>query len=290
MVLEENKMMKSAFIYATKLEWKVLPLHWVENGQCSCKGKKVNCKPGKHPLTKNGVKDATFDTSIIKKWWTKWPKANIGIACGEASGIIVLDVDLKKNVDGHDTVRELEKSFEVLPHTPVQLSGSGGIHYFFKCNSNIKNGVEFLPGLDLRSDGGYIIGAPSSHISGKEYTWELEHHVLETSIQEAPYWLVQTIINNTGHKYDKKPASHYVNLLQGVGEGMRNHSTASLIGYLLRKNVDADITYELIKIWNETRCNPSQSMEELNKTFVSILKKDIERKKGSDKYEGVGSR
>ncbi|MFF2752769.1 bifunctional DNA primase/polymerase [Psychrobacillus sp. NPDC058041] len=270
----ETRMMKSALLYATRFGWQVFPLHWIEDGKCSCKGKKVNCRPGKHPLTKNGVKDATLDITIIKEWWNKWPKANIGVACGEISGIFVLDVDMNENADGHETIRDLENSYGAIPHTPMQISGSGGTHFFFKSNSNLKNVVEFLPGLDIRSDGGYIIVAPSSHISGKEYTWEVESHVLETHIQEAPNWLVQTIIDKTGKKYDKKPASYYVGLLQGVGEGMRNHSTASLIGYLLRKNVDAGIAYELIKIWNEKRCDPPQSMEELTKTFISILKKD----------------
>lgn len=94
---DESKMMKSTLVYATQLEWHVIPLHWIENGQCSCKGKTVNCKPGKHPLTKNGVKDATLDPSAIREWWSRWPQANIGIACGEKSGIFVLDVDMKES-------------------------------------------------------------------------------------------------------------------------------------------------------------------------------------------------
>ncbi|WP_338652695.1 bifunctional DNA primase/polymerase [Sporosarcina psychrophila] len=283
-----NKMMQSALVYATKLEWQVFPLHWIENGQCSCKGKTENCKPGKHPLTKNGFKDATLDKSAIKKWWTKWPQANIGIACGEISGIFVLDVDVNKKVDGHETLRDLENSFEGIPHTPMQLSGSGGTHYFFKSNSTVKCAVEFLPGLDIKSDGGYIIGAPSSHISGKKYTWEVENHVLQTPILEVPKWLLETIISKTGGKYNKKPASHYVGLLQGAGQGVRNHSTTSLAGHLLARGVDAQVSFEIVKIWNEARCDPPQSEEEVNKTFMSILKKDLSRRKGGRKHERDG--
>lgn len=275
-----HRMMKSALTYATKFKWAVFPLNWIENNACSCDGRTKNCKPGKHPLTPSGVKDATTDEMQIRKWWTRWPLANIGIACGNISGIFVLDVDLKESIDGHETIKDLENTYESLPHSPMQLSGSGGTHYFFKSNSSIKNGVEFLPGLDIRSDGGYIIGAPSSHISGKEYVWEVSNHIADTPIPEAPEWLIQTIINKTGTKYNKKPSSHYVDLLQGVGEGARNHSTASLTGYLLRKDIDPGVAFELIRIWNETRCNPSQSEEEVQRTFISILKKDIERRKG----------
>ena len=42
---------------------------------------------GKHPMTKNGVKDATTDLDQIRKWWQRWPNANIGVATGSASGI-----------------------------------------------------------------------------------------------------------------------------------------------------------------------------------------------------------
>src|SRR5258708_4431274 len=41
------------------------------------------CRPrGKEPITKHGFKDATRDEAQIRKWWTRWPDANIGIATG----------------------------------------------------------------------------------------------------------------------------------------------------------------------------------------------------------------
>ncbi|MGA9508491.1 MAG: bifunctional DNA primase/polymerase [Candidatus Sulfotelmatobacter sp.] len=49
------------------------------------------CK-GKKPLTLHGFKDASIDPEQIRAWWTKWPDANVAIACG-ASGIAVFDID-----------------------------------------------------------------------------------------------------------------------------------------------------------------------------------------------------
>ena len=76
----------------------VLPVYgFTKDGHCACEAGK-NCKrPGKHPRTKNGVHDATTNPSQIKKWWGKWPNANIGIAAGKVSDIIVVDIDPRHN-------------------------------------------------------------------------------------------------------------------------------------------------------------------------------------------------
>ena len=62
--------LKVALNYAHR-GWKILPVYAVKDGECACsKGK--DCKrPGKHPITEHGVKDATSDAKLIKKWWQK---------------------------------------------------------------------------------------------------------------------------------------------------------------------------------------------------------------------------
>jgi hypothetical protein len=49
--------------------------------------------PGKHPLTRHGLHDATADPGVIRRWWTRWPQANVGIRTGAASGLLVIDID-----------------------------------------------------------------------------------------------------------------------------------------------------------------------------------------------------
>jgi Bifunctional DNA primase/polymerase, N-terminal len=52
------------------------------------------CKPrGKAPLVKHGLNAATRDETRIRKWWTRWPDANVGIATGAASRLLVVDID-----------------------------------------------------------------------------------------------------------------------------------------------------------------------------------------------------
>ncbi len=82
-----------ALYYAEKLDWPVFPAFEVKGGCCACAAGN-NCeRPGKHPRTKHGVRDATKDPEQIKAWWRTWPDANIGVATGRDSGIIVIDAD-----------------------------------------------------------------------------------------------------------------------------------------------------------------------------------------------------
>src|SRR5262245_714527 len=40
----------------------------------------------------------------IVVWWTEWPDANIGVATGRLSGLLVVDID---NADGHAAAKTL---------------------------------------------------------------------------------------------------------------------------------------------------------------------------------------
>src|SRR5690349_18720219 len=117
------EMLNFALEYAAK-GWLVLPLHTpTESGHCTCK--KIDCKSvGKHPRTKNGLKDATSDQTKITEWWAMWPNANIGIVTGDVSGIVALDVDLDKF--GDKSLGYLEDENISLPETLQSLTGSGG--------------------------------------------------------------------------------------------------------------------------------------------------------------------
>ena len=60
----------------------VVPMHTIEDGHCSCEAVSDCPRPGKHPITRHGVNDATTDNEQIVNWWTDHPHANIGVATG----------------------------------------------------------------------------------------------------------------------------------------------------------------------------------------------------------------
>jgi hypothetical protein len=139
------------------------------------KGIRVLLCNGKVPLLRgHGYLDATDDTDIITQWWTEHPFANIGLVPGSA-GLLVVDVDVKGEVNGHDSLDILEREHGKLPDTRTALTPSGGRHYYFR----IPKGETFgnrkpIEGIDIRCDRGFAV-APPSEIDGKAYRWANEN-------------------------------------------------------------------------------------------------------------------
>ena len=132
---------------------------------------------GKHPLAHHGVHDASVDAARIRRWWSRWPDAGVGIATGAGSGLAVLDVDVKAG--GRVSLVGL-RSGRTLPFTLLAHTGGGGFHLYYRQPDGLRvpntvgrlpNVDGPLPGIDLRGDGGYVVAPPSVHASGRPYRW-----------------------------------------------------------------------------------------------------------------------
>ncbi len=168
-----QELLQAALSYA-RMGWHVFPVHNRDEtspSRCSCRAQKCP-SPAKHPRTQNGLKDASADSDVIGAWWTQWPRANIAVATGAISGVVVLDIDPRHG--GDVSLESLEDLFGKLPHTVECLTGGGGRHIYFKHpggyvpNSSGKLGR----GVDVRGDGGYVLAPPSDHVDNREYVWE----------------------------------------------------------------------------------------------------------------------
>jgi hypothetical protein len=169
--------------------WPVFPVHGVAERRCDC-GAPDCTSPGKHPLTRRGVKDASTEARVVSEWWRRSPRANVALATGRVSGIIVIDVDPPR---GERSLARLVVAGYELPETVTVRTGSGGIHLYFAApRLRVGNtagrlpGVPFeLAGVDLRAAGGYVVAPPSAHVSGSRYSWSEDD--LEPA--PAPAWL-----------------------------------------------------------------------------------------------------
>jgi putative DNA primase/helicase len=147
--------------------WRVFPLHSMRDGRCTC-GQDCGKNAGKHPRVKGGFKVATTDTRQIEAWWRKWPDANIGIATGAASGIVVFDID---GATGRATLQRLVEEHGQMPRTAIAKTERGWHLYFAMPCPCTPIPCSTGDGLDVRGDGGYVVAPPSRHASGHVYRW-----------------------------------------------------------------------------------------------------------------------
>lgn len=271
----DNPRLSAALAYAGR-GWKVLPLHApiFRNGQvlCTCYRGAQCDSTGKHPqhdkdLLPHGVHSASNDPDLIRRWWAKWPWANVGIETGSRSGLDVLDIDPKHG--GDETIAELIRQYDGLPETPIQITGGGGNHLIFAYSGRIGNKVGFASGLDTRSDGGLIVVEPSIHASGRQYTWEVTAHPDDMPLASMPEWLIALIT-----KAQAKQQSIDGQATGGdrIADGQRNSTLASLAGSMRRRGFGPDAIESALLIENQSRCDPP-----LPESEVKVIARSVAR-------------
>lgn len=224
---------------------------------------------GKRPLVRWEPFQQHMPTQAeLDQWFKRWPAANIAVVTGALSHLVVLDVDPRHG--GDDSLADLEKRHGPLPDTVEAISGGGGRHiYFAHPGGIVHNRVGFVPGIDLRGDGGVIIVPPSLHPSGRRYEWEVSHHPEDLDPALLPPWLLALLEGADGHP--GHPAAHWRGLIRsGVAQGQRNNTIASVTGHLLWRGVDPVVIKELLLCWNRVRCQPPLPDDEVAWTVDSI--------------------
>lgn len=185
-----NEVHDAALAYAQR-GWRVFPLQGIVDGVCGCKRNECS-SPGKHPLVRRGLYEGTTDLEKISAWWRRWPHANIGLATGHDSGLLVIDVDFPKAEDSMQRLEELERE---LPATLTVRTGGGGLHLYFhhpdrmlpNTTGRIPGLDEHLAGIDVRAEGGYVVAPPSQHHSSGKYLWVDAN----AELAELPAWIVE---------------------------------------------------------------------------------------------------
>jgi hypothetical protein len=248
----DTEIARAAEYYLSR-RWSVLPLRPRE----------------KRPLIQwEPLQSARPSPADVAKWFERWPDANIGIVTGEISNLVVLDID--PNHGGNDSLERLEQRFEPLPATIEAMTGGGGRHlYFTHPGGLIRNRAGIAQGIDLRSDGGYVVAPPSIHPNGRRYLWSPGWSPEDTAPVPLPRWLMTA----TGGLRPRRTLDDWRRLArEGVPEGQRNSTIASLTGHLLWHGVDPQVALELLLAWNRTRCRPPLDDAEVARVVQSIMR------------------
>ena len=182
---------------------------------------------GKVPITKNGVKDATTDFNEVYAWIRLNPNSTWGVACGERSDIVVLDVDVCDRPIGQTLCDLYGRG---MPDTNVVRTPSGGLHFYCKYQPGLKNKVRLsgLP-LDIRTDGGYVIAYGPGY---ERVRWDAK-------FQPVPEWVVdlckpKPISVRAAPKPVSGDGTIMAKRMLNAAEGSRNHSLFSLACWAYR--------------------------------------------------------
>jgi hypothetical protein len=282
-------MLEKALDYASK-GWPVFPVHSIDaQGKCTC-GKEDCGSPGKHPVPRAGLKEATKDIEQIKNWFED-AQYNIGIVTGETSDLTVIDIDISDGKRGAETWQTLIESFGE-PVTLMSRTGSGGMHIFFKYNAALKTSAGVLgEGIDVRNCGGFIVAPPSRHKTGAFYEWIDE----AVPIASLPHYLTKKVKKITRRKTSlfssKYTLKNVESMLDVIAPDSRDFRRA--VGIILGREYDrSDEAWEVYASWSERRpSKTSRAAREIGmrESFyeLSQLKPDSELTVGTIIAEAV---
>lgn len=213
--------------------------------------------PDKRPHTSHGFKDATTDAIRIADWAKRWPDALVGVPTGKASGLFVLDVDVKNGKDGFETL--MEKDWD-LPVTRVhRTKNGGGAHFLFRApeSFSLKSSAGSLgAGLDTRGDGGYIVWWPA--------------HGGEVNNAETVADVPPCLVNALQEPASRRPAAVREETTgEGITEGGRNDALFRLAASLRGKGLTVGAIEAALQVENTEKCAPPLSADEVRKIALS---------------------
>lgn len=125
---------------------------------------KIDGKPKWSPF-----RDRRASWVEIENWIDKYPEINIGIITGQASNLVILDIDHRynENNDPNIIIDSEIKTAEVVT--------SRDKHIYLRTDQKIDSGVMRTPsGIvigDILGEGKYVVTPPSIHESGTKYKW-----------------------------------------------------------------------------------------------------------------------
>ena len=249
MITDSSHRLSSLQWYASR-GFAVLPVFPPNGRGCSC-GDAACASPAKHPigsLVPHGLSDATTDPTTLAAWFRERPDANLAIATGAQSNVIVIDIDPGKGGDEAWRVLCMQRGWAVDTVECMTPRDSGRHVYFRHPGVPIPNSTGKLgSGVDVRGDGGYVLVPPSRGANGLRYEWDAAHHIEDREPAVLPPWLLQLLrepTNAVGGTDQQR--IHPASALAGFDEGARDDGLFRLAAKLRGADIPRDMAERLI--------------------------------------------
>ena len=223
----------------------------------ACGFKTLPIKPGtKEPACAHGVKDATISDADTDTYYQARGSHGVGVS-GE--GFIIFDLDVHGEVDGREAMIEWERENGELPETLMQTTPSGGEHYIYRSDHEVRPSVNSELGIDVRAWGSYIVCDPTPG-----YTWS------EVPTLDAIADADDRVMAFLEYVKPQKKAKKLEMPSGGLKEGSRNSTMYAMACSLQAKNWDDAAIRASIETYNRMECKPPLPQGEIDKILESV--------------------
>ena len=233
------------------------------------------CLPrAKEPATEHGCLDATTDQETIRQWWDERPDCNIGVACGTASGIFVVDID---GLDAELRCGGLRPSTAHSRRPWRALLRAGGI-CFLECRQRrSKTPSARLPLVSTRVPVALTSSCRRQFIRAAA-------PMRGASIARRPLLSARLAARQDHRTQPNGNGTSDTTLRMARADGRRrcrrprDCTLTRITGYLLRRYIDPVFVLELVRLFNEARCPPPLPDEDVERIVNSIAGKELKRR------------
>lgn len=208
-----------------------------------------------------GVHWASIDNRAAKWSWQRDRAANIGVACGSPSRLVVVDLDVKGGRNGPGELTRFMAQYG-LGFRGASIAGtpSGGLHLWLRTPAGMRvpGRPGILPGVDILGDGNLVVAPPSMAVvtsrTGEQvpvpYRWD---RGCFCTAPDAPAWLLAWIASagpsSSGGAYSGEDVDLDELRQKGAPVGTRNRELYRAACSLHRRLDPGQVLAELETIW-----------------------------------------
>jgi hypothetical protein len=265
MIETENKQLTSALYYLNKCNFSVIP-----------------AKNDKRPLIQwQEFQKQKPPESVVRKWWGEQYKfANIAIITGKVSNLTVLDVD---------TSEGKQKLHDLLPDTfvtPIVDTPGKGEHFYCQYQEGVTNAVRFMPGCDIRSEGGYVIAPPSADARGR-WKWREGCKIGTVDFAQLPMSVLDYIYafikeGGAGGTFQNQALQSVTSVTKryiDFTEGHRDDTIFHVTNCLVKGGMPQEEIEQFLYIIANKVCDPPFPQRDIPEKIKSALKRSENRER-----------
>jgi hypothetical protein len=250
-----------------------LPLWWTDDGgTCTCPAGQACPSAGKHPLTANGLKDASTDERQIIAWWTTWPIANIGARTDRLHRFDIDLVDVAQALMADPTTALVTNAIRTI---------RPGLHLEFVTTEPLQTRTLYLADGrrlgELRGLEAYVV-VPPSRVGTAIYCRLSRDDVAPIHLDDPLDWLARLLAEFGFELEASPPRRDYEKLGGRIFEGEGRHTgLTSYAGLIWIEGLSADGFVGALSAINQAQCSPPLPEKELRAIAEHFIVKRKQR-------------